>query len=71
VRRIVEIDWKPKSRGISAQNSVVTALVALVHNVGAAGGDENAFADDEINKAYIINDTLHDMIRGAPVPYNY
>jgi hypothetical protein len=55
LRRVVDIEWKPRQRGVSgseAQYVVVTQLITTLSD-----------QDDASMEPYFINSTLHEMIQ--------
>jgi hypothetical protein len=64
IRRIIDVEWREKLPGKNqarAQYHLVCKLVAK--------NDENYTGDDDL-KPYLINESMHDMIRVCPAPYN-
>ncbi len=66
IRRIIQIEWKARARGVAAQHSCVTSLVESLDGSATVTDDSK----EEELEAYCINETLHEMIKDAPHPYN-
>ena len=56
VRRIVDIEWKPRVRTTMAAYHAVTQL-------HSRNGLEVSYQQDDDNEAYAINDSLHEMLK--------
>ena len=69
IRRIIQIEWKQRSRGVVAQHFCFTALVMRVDEDDSASEGTNDTGEEEL-ESYDINETLHEMIKDAPHPYN-
>ena len=65
IRRIIQIEWKQRSRGVVAQHSCVTALVMRVDEDDSASEGTNGTGEEEL-ESYDINE----MIKDAPHPYD-
>lgn len=56
VRRIVDIEWKPRVKTVMAAYHVVTQL-------HSRDGFEVPYQQDDDHEAYAINDSLHEMLK--------
>lgn len=66
IRRIIQIEWKVRARGVVAQHACVTALIKSVEQEVSCADN----SDEEEYEPYFININLHEMIKDAPHPYN-
>ena len=62
IRRIAQIEWKTRQRGVidEAQYTCLTILVKRLD-------DEDREITDNEDETYMINDSLFDMIKAAPL----
>ena len=65
--RVIDIEWKTRSRGHVAQQVCVTQLV---NETDIDNEDSQDNEEDDSFESYYINDELQAIIKLAPAPYN-